>query len=150
MSDLRPRFWETVPLTKMTPTEWEALCDGCGKCCLNKLEFEDTGEVLLTCVACRLFDNETARCSDYANRKQHVPECVILTPKTIAKSAYWMPATCAYKLLYYKEKLPEWHPLQTGNPESTHEMGPSIRGTTLSELTVPEEDWEDYIIEEEL
>ncbi|MCB5408967.1 YcgN family cysteine cluster protein [Pseudogemmobacter faecipullorum] len=149
-SDLRPRFWETVPLNKMTPAEWEALCDGCGKCCLNKLEFEDTGELLFTAVSCRLFDGETCRCSDYANRKKHVPECVFLTPKTIAKSAYWMPATCAYKLLYYKEPLPDWHPLLTGDPESTHTMGPSIRGKTVSELTVPEEDWEDYVFDEEL
>ncbi|MGA0541187.1 YcgN family cysteine cluster protein [Neotabrizicola sp. VNH66] len=148
MSDLRPRFWETIPLKKMTPAEWEALCDGCGKCCLNKLEFEDTGEVAFTNIACRLFDNDTCRCGDYANRKRHVPECVVLTPKTLAKSAYWMPATCAYKLLYQGRPLPDWHPLLTGDPDSPHKAGQSVIGRTVSELTVPEEDWEDHIIEE--
>ncbi|WP_225028410.1 YcgN family cysteine cluster protein [Xinfangfangia pollutisoli] len=149
MTDLlRPRFWETVPLSKMTPAEWEALCDGCGKCCLNKLEYDDTGEVVYTCVACRLFDNATSGCSDYANRKTHVPECVVLTPKTLKKSAYWMPSTCAYKLLWQGRPLPDWHPLVTGDPDSTHKAGQSMRGRTVSELTVPEEDWEDHLIEE--
>lgn len=149
MTDLlRPRFWETVPLSKMTPAEWEALCDGCGKCCLNKLEYDDTGEVVYTCVACRLFDNATSGCSDYANRKAHVPECVVLTPKTLKKSAYWMPSTCAYKLLWQGHPLPDWHPLVTGDPDSTHKAGQSMRGRTVSELTVPEEDWEDHLIEE--
>ena len=149
MTDLRPRFWETVPLEKMTASEWEALCDGCGKCCLNKLEYEDTGEVLYTAVACRLFDNATCRCANYTERKKIVPECVILTPKSLKKSAYWMPSTCAYKLLYEKKSLPEWHPLITGDPDSTHTLGPTIRGRTVSEVMVPEEAWEDYIIEEE-
>lgn len=148
MSPLRPRFWETVPLKKMTPAEWEALCDGCGKCCLNKLEFEDTGEVAYTNIACRLFDNGTCRCADYPNRKAHVPECVVLTPKTLAKSAYWMPATCAYKLLAQGRPLPAWHPLVTGDPDSTHASGNSVRGRTVSELTVPEDDWEEHIIDE--
>ncbi|MDQ2067387.1 YcgN family cysteine cluster protein [Xinfangfangia sp. CPCC 101601] len=148
MTNMREKFWETVPLNKMTPAEWEALCDGCGKCCLNKLEFEDDGEVAYTSVACRLFDDATCRCGDYANRRQFVPECVFLTPKTLAKSAYWMPATCAYKLLYQGKTLPDWHPLVTGDPESTHSSGNSVRGQTVSELTVPEDDWEDYIIEE--
>ena len=150
MPPLRPRFWETVPLKKMTPAEWEALCDGCGKCCLNKLEFEDTGEVAYTNVACRLFDDATCRCANYANRKAHVPECVVLTPKTLAKSAYWMPDTCAYKLLWQGRPLPDWHPLLTGDPESTHGGGRSMRGRTVSELTVPEDDWEDHILDEGL
>jgi len=145
---LRPRFWETVPLSKMNQQEWEALCDGCGKCCLNKLEYEDTGEVEYTRIACRLFDGDTCQCQDYVNRKMHVPECVVLTPKTLPKIAYWMPSTCAYKLLFQKKKLPDWHPLLTGDPESTHTRGQSIKGLTLSELDIPEDDWEDYLIEE--
>lgn len=147
-ASLRPRFWETVPLKKMTAPEWEALCDGCGKCCLNKLEFEDTGEVAYTNIACRLFDGTTCQCADYPNRKQFVPECVVLSPKTLAKSAYWMPSTCAYKLLYQGRPLPDWHPLVTGDRNSTHAAGQSVIGRTVSELTVPEEDWEDHIIEE--
>jgi uncharacterized protein len=148
MTKLRPKFWETVPLTKMTPSEWEALCDGCGKCCLNKLEFEDTGEVAFTRVACRLLDGEACRCTKYETRRQYVPECVFLTPKTLPKVAYWMPQTCAYKLLFQGKPIPDWHPLLTGDPESTHTSGNSVRGWTIPEFSVPEEDWEDYIIEE--
>jgi uncharacterized cysteine cluster protein YcgN (CxxCxxCC family) len=120
MSPLRPRFWETVPLKKMTPAEWEALCDGCGKCCLNKLEFEDTGEVAYTNIACRLFDDATCRCADYANRKVHVPECVVLTPKTLARKS---PIGCprpAPTSCCAGSPLPAWHPLLTGDAESTH------------------------------
>jgi uncharacterized protein len=148
MTTLRPRFWETVPLSKLTPEEWEALCDGCGKCCLNKLEYEDTGEVAYTRVACRLLDGDTCRCMDYPNRKRHVPECVVLTPKTLPKIAYWMPSTCAYKLLYQKKELPDWHPLVTGDPDSTEKAGQSVRGITIPEGSVDEDDWEAYLIEE--
>jgi uncharacterized cysteine cluster protein YcgN (CxxCxxCC family) len=144
---MRARFWE-LPLAELDKAEWEALCDGCGKCCLNKLEFEDTGEVAYTNIACRLFDDATCRCADYANRKVHVPECVVLTPKTLARAAYWMPATCAYKLLAQGRPLPAWHPLLTGDAESTHASGQSVRGRTVSELTVADDDWEDHIIEE--
>ena len=100
-------FWE-APLNSLDAGQWEALCDGCGKCCLNKLEYEDTGEVAYTRIACRLLDGDTCQCRDYPNRKQHVPECVVLTPKTLPKIAYWMPATCAYKLLFQKKKLHVW------------------------------------------
>lgn len=149
MSDLRPRFWETVPLKKMTAQEWEALCDGCGKCCLNKLEYEDTGEVEYTRVACKLLDGETCRCKSYENRRDYVPECVQLTPTKLPKIAYWLPSTCAYKLLYQKKPLPEWHPLVTGDPESTHTAGISARGKTVPEGSVSEEEWEDYLLDEE-
>ena len=148
MEKLRPRFWETVPLTKMTPAEWEALCDGCGKCCLNKLEYEDTGEVVYTRVGCRLLDGDTCRCMDYANRKALVPECVFLTPKSLPKIAYWMPSTCAYKLLFQKKRLPDWHPLLTGDPDSTHAAGQSVKGITIPESSVDEDDWEDYLLED--
>ncbi|NEX47507.1 YcgN family cysteine cluster protein [Pseudotabrizicola algicola] len=144
----RPKFWETVPLTKMTPQEWEALCDGCGKCCLNKIEYEDTGEVEYTRIACRLLDGDTCRCKHYPTRKQYVPDCVQLSPKTLPKIAYWMPRTCAYRLLFEGKTLPEWHPLITGDPESTHTAGASVRGWTIPEYDVSEDDWEDYVIEE--
>ncbi len=110
------------------PAEWEALCDGCGKCCLNKLEDADTGEVEFTRVACRLFDGETCRCGHYAIRKQFVPECVVLTPENIEHNAYWMPRTCAYRLLYEGKPLYDWHPLISGRPASVHEAGVSVRG----------------------
>ena len=145
---LADRYWETVPLSAMSPREWEALCDGCGKCCLNKLEDPDTGEVALTRVACRLLDGTSCRCSRYATRLRHVPECVVLTPRTLARDAYFMPATCAYRLLHEGKPLPDWHPLVTGDPESTHRAGASARGWTIPETEVPEEKWEDHIVEE--
>ncbi len=148
MEKLRPRFWETVPLTKMTPAEWEALCDGCGKCCLNKIEYEDTGEVDYTRVACKLLDGDTCRCTQYDIRRQFVPDCVQISPKTLPKIAYWMPRTCAYRLLFQGDSLPDWHPLMTGDPESTHAAGMSVRGWTVPEFEVDEDDWEDYVIEE--
>ncbi len=94
---MRPRFWE-LPLRKLAPDEWEALCDGCGKCCLNKIEYEDTGEVAFTRVACRLLDGESCQCSSYANRHDFVPDCVVLTPRKLKEIAWWLPATCAYRL----------------------------------------------------
>lgn len=145
---LRAKYWETVPLKAMTPDEWEALCDGCGKCCLNKIEYEDTGEVDYTRVACKLLDGDSCRCSNYANRRQFVPDCVQLTPDTLAKVAYWLPRTCGYRLLHEGRTLPDWHPLITGDPESTHRAGVSVRGWTVPEYEVNEDDWEDYVIEE--
>ncbi|MGA0924032.1 MAG: YcgN family cysteine cluster protein [Lutimaribacter sp.] len=145
---LRPRFWETVPLAKMTRAEWEALCDGCGKCCMNKLEDEDTGEVVLTNVACRLFDDATCQCSQYAIRHQFVPECIVLKPQTMDKNLYWMPETCAYKLLWQGKPLYAWHPLLSGTPDSVHAANVSMQGRTVPEFEIDEDDWEDHIIEE--
>jgi uncharacterized cysteine cluster protein YcgN (CxxCxxCC family) len=145
---LRPRFWETIPLAEMTEVEWEALCDGCGKCCLNKLEDAETGEVAYTCVACRLLDDETCRCGNYAIRKELVPDCVVLTPENIGEIAYWMPATCAYRLLHEGKKLHDWHPLISGDPGSVHEAGASVKGRTVPEWEVPQEDWEEHVIED--
>ena len=145
---LRPRFWKTVPLAKMTRAEWEALCDGCGKCCMNKLEDEDTGEVVLTNVACRLFDDATCQCSQYAIRHQFVPECIVLKPQTMDKNLYWMPETCAYKLLWQGKPLYAWHPLLSGTPDSVHAANVSMQGRTVPEFEIDEDDWEDHIIEE--
>ncbi|KPQ04958.1 MAG: hypothetical protein HLUCCA12_16030 [Rhodobacteraceae bacterium HLUCCA12] len=147
---MRHRFWETVPLNRMTPQEWEALCDGCGKCCLNKLEDADTGEVFFTRIACRLFDDASCRCGNYAIRKSLVPECVVLTPDTLSEIAYWMPRSCAYRRLNEGRGLADWHPLVSGDPDSVHRAGVSVRGQTLPEYEIPEEDWEDHIIEEEI
>lgn len=145
---LGKRFWEKKPLQKMSPREWEALCDGCGKCCLNKLEDEDTGEVALTRVACRLLDDNSCQCAHYETRHAFIPECIVLKPENLDTHAYWMPQTCAYRLLWEGQPLPDWHPLLTGDPESVHQAGVSVRGITVSEFDVPIDDWEDYIIEE--
>ena len=145
---LAPRFWEKKPLKEMSQTEWEALCDGCGKCCLNKLEDEDSGEVALTRVACRLLDDSTCRCTHYENRHEFVPDCIVLRPDNLDTHAYWMPQTCAYRLLWEGKPLPEWHPLETGTPESVHGAGVSVQFDTVSEFDTPFEEWEDHIIEE--
>ena len=150
MSDtatLRPRFWE-LPLAQLTRREWEALCDGCGKCCLNKLEDEESGEITFTRVACRLLDNDTCQCAQYEIRLQFVPECIVLSPKNIAETAYFMPQSCAYRLRAEGRPLPDWHPLVSGDPNSVHTAGRSVQGWTVPEFEVREEDWEDYLIEE--
>ena len=143
---LRPRFWETVPLEGLTSKEWEALCDGCGKCCLNKLEDPETNEVAYTRIACRLLDENTCRCAQYEIRRHFVPECVFLTPGNIGDVAGWMPETCAYRLVYEGKALYDWHPLVSGDPQTVHDAGISVRGWTVPEFEVPEE-WEDYVIE---
>jgi len=145
---LRPRFWETIPLDRMTPAEWEALCDGCGKCCLNKIEFEDDGEVAFTRIACRLLDGDTCRCTHYQTRRQFVPECIQISPASLPNIAYWLPRTCAYLLLYQGKPLYHWHPLISGDANSVHDAGVSVQGWTVPETEVEEADWEDHIIEE--
>ncbi len=146
--NLATRFWERKPLSKMSPREWEALCDGCGKCCLNKLEYEDTGEVELTRVACRLLDDATCHCAQYDIRHQFVPDCIVLRPDNLDTHAYWMPRTCAYRLLWEGRPLYDWHPLISGDPDSVHRAGVSVQGMTVSEFDTPEEEWDNYIIEE--
>lgn len=145
---LSPRFWETKPMRALSPREWEALCDGCGKCCLNKLEDEDTGQVALTRVACRLFDDDTCRCAQYDIRHQFVPECIQLSPDNIESHLYWIPETCAYRLIHEGRPLYDWHPLISGRAESVHHAGVSVRGLTVPEFEIPEDDWEDHLIEE--
>ena len=145
---MRERFWE-LPLKSLKPDEWEALCDGCGKCCLNKIEYEDTGEVAFTRVACKLLDGQTCQCSSYPNRHDFVPDCIVLTPKKLKEIAWWLPATCAYRLRAEGKPLLPWHYLISGDRESVHRAGASVRGWTVSELTVTEDDWDDYIIEDQ-
>lgn len=141
-------FWKRKPIQKLSRKEWEALCDGCGKCCLNKLEDADTGQVALTRIACRLLDDNNCRCAHYDNRHQFVPDCIVLTPDTIESHAYWLPKTCAYRLVWEGRDLYDWHPLISGDAETVHRAGVSVRGLTLSEFDVADEDWEDHIIEE--
>ncbi len=145
---MAPRFWERKSLKQMSQAEWEALCDGCGKCCLNKLEDEDSGQVALTRVACRLLDDATCRCAHYETRHQFVPDCIVLKPANIESHLYWMPKTCAYRLRHLGLPLPDWHPLVSGSAETVHRAGVSVRGQTVSEFDVADDEWEDYIIDE--
>ena len=138
-------FWKTKSLTEMSRQEWESLCDGCAKCCLVKLEDEESGALAFTDIACDLLDCETCQCTDYPNRSVRVPDCVTLTPENVDQ-LYWMPATCAYKLLAEGEDLPDWHPLVSGEQESVHLAGISARGRVVFEKDVPLEDYEDRIV----
>ncbi len=131
----RAPFWRRKRLEEMTPEEWESLCDGCGRCCLHKLLYEDTGELVYTNVACRLFDDATCRCRDYARRKEKIPDCTVLTPANLDEIP-WLPKTCAYRLLAEGEDLRWWHPLVSGDPETVVEAGISVRGRTLDEDAV--------------
>jgi len=125
-------FWRRKKLGEMTLAEWESLCDGCARCCLEKLEDAETGKIDYTNVACRLLDVRVCRCVDYGNRQRQVPDCVKLTPETI-ETLHWMPSTCAYRLLNEGRDLPDWHPLVTGDPESVHRAGISVRGRVVPE-----------------
>lgn len=120
-------YWKTKPLGDMNAREWEQLCDGCGKCCLAKLEDDDDGAIHWTSVGCRLFDAERCRCRDYVNRHDRVPDCVALTPDNVHRIA-WLPTTCAYRLLAEGKPLEWWHPLVSGRRETVHEAGISVRG----------------------
>ena len=138
-------FWEAKALHEMTPAEWESLCDGCGLCCLIRFEDEDTGEITPTRVACRLFDTAACRCSDYAARQHRVPDCIKLTPGNVRRLP-WMPLSCAYRRLAEGRGLPNWHPLVTGDPESVHAAGVSIRGEVISEESLDDpEDALDFL-----
>jgi uncharacterized cysteine cluster protein YcgN (CxxCxxCC family) len=137
-------FWQTVPLERMDRQQWESLCDGCGKCCIHKLEDEETGEVHATNVACRLLDRRTGQCSDYRRRKAFVPECVRLTPSKLDQLD-WLPTTCAYKRLRDGQGLPDWHYLVCGDRDAVHRAGESVRGWTVSEDDVG--DLENHIVD---
>ena len=138
-------FWNTKTLHEMLPDEWESLCDGCGRCCLHKLEDIDTGLYFYTNVACRLLNSETCCCTDYTQRRTLVKDCVLISPSD-SDQYNWLPVTCAYRRLAEGKSLEWWHPLISGDPETVHEAGISVRGRTVSESTVPTEQLEDHII----
>ena len=125
-------FWRTKRLSQMTAQEWELLCDGCGKCCLHKLQFDRPRRVEYTNVACRLLDLKTCRCTDYTHRSEKVPDCVQLTPNTV-KKLNWLPSTCAYRLVANGQDLYWWHPLVSGDPETVVSAGQSVRGRAVDE-----------------
>lgn len=143
-------FWKTKSLEEMSAAEWESLCDGCGKCCLSKLEDEDTGDIHWTSVVCRLFDADKCRCKDYVNRNARVSDCVRLTPANVRTIA-WLPKTCAYRLVARGEALPAWHPLVTGDSESVHRAGISVRGriTAFEDDLSADEDYFLHVLDEE-
>ena len=145
MVDKVSRFWEEKSLDQMTISEWESLCDGCAKCCLHKLEDEETGEVFYTDIACRYLDEHTCRCTEYDTRKQRVSACIQLQPKEVA-SFDWLPTTCSYRLLAEGQPLPLWHPLLSACTDSVHSRGISVRGRVVSERKVDREDYEERII----
>ena len=136
-------FWRRKTLAEMTRGEWESLCDGCAKCCLDKLEDDDTGEISYTEVACRLLDLGTCRCTDYSNRTRFVPDCVVLTPRTVARLT-WLPSSCAYRLISEGKDLEWWHPLVSGDPETVHRAGVSVRGRAVPEAVAG--DLEDHVV----
>jgi len=140
-------FWQKKSLNALTPIEWESLCDGCGRCCVIKLEDEDNDDIFYTDISCRLFDDQTCRCGNYGLRSRLVKGCVVLTPKTLPDVAHWMPATCAYRLLHEGKPLFDWHPLVSGDAESVHKAGISLRGGVVPEYEVDEEEFEDHIVE---
>mgnify|MGYP002007950988 FL=1 len=137
-------FWKTKTLRQMSTSEWEALCDGCGKCCLVKLIDDLTDDLHYTTVACKLLDCDSCQCGDYENRKSLVEDCVILSPRLI-EELDWMPSTCAYRLIYEGKDLYWWHPLISGNPDTVHEAGISVRGRAISEREVEDSELPKYI-----
>lgn len=139
-------FWMEKTLKQLNEAEWESLCDGCGRCCVQKFEDEDSGEVLYTDVRCELFDDDTCRCTDYDNRQTRVPDCINI--RKLPESAYhWLPERCAYRLRFEGKPLFDWHPLITGDPESVHEAGVSLRHATVSAEGMSEEEIIDRIFD---
>ncbi len=137
-------FWKTTPLSRMSREQWESLCDGCAKCCLQKLEDEETREIFYTNISCDLLDPQTCHCSRYTERSVLVPTCVTLTLEHLT-DPYWLPPTCAYRLLAEGKPLPEWHPLVSGDPHSVERAGHSIRGRSVPEAEA--DDWEFHLID---
>jgi uncharacterized cysteine cluster protein YcgN (CxxCxxCC family) len=138
-------FWESKTLKQMSKPEWESLCDGCARCCLHKLEDEDTDEVYYTDVHCRYMDKNDCSCTVYQTRNEKVPECIWLTPEQ-AHSFHWLPDTCAYRLVAEGKPLYDWHPLISGDPETVHKSGISLQGKGIPDDKIPEEEWQSRII----
>ncbi len=146
MPDDTASFWRRKALSEMTRAEWESLCDGCGRCCLNKLIDEDTGGTVFTDVGCKLLDARNCRCTDYANRQRKVKDCVRLTSRNVRRLS-WLPPTCAYRIVANGGDLPWWHHLKSGSRETVHQAGISVRGrVSASEVDVPDARLEEFIV----
>jgi uncharacterized cysteine cluster protein YcgN (CxxCxxCC family) len=144
-NDRTQPWWKSKPLAEMNMEEWESLCDHCAKCCLIKLEDEEDGTVYYTDVACDLLDGGSCQCKDYPNRETLVPECLRLTPDNL-EQLYWMPPSCAYRLLYEGQNLPAWHHLVSGDKQSIHRLKQSVIGRFVYAAGVDEEHWEDHVV----
>lgn len=138
-------WWNQLALDELNPEQWEALCDGCAKCCLHKLEDEDSGEVFYTRIRCQYLVEETCQCSDYPRRSVMVPHCIRLEQGSVAELD-WLPSTCAYRLRAHGEPLPEWHYLVSGSRETVHEAGVSIRGRAISDEYVHPDGYDEHIV----
>ncbi len=144
--DSKKPFWETTPLSDMSASQWESLCDGCGRCCLHKVEDTDTHEIFYTSVACKLLNIDTCRCRHYRNRHDHVSDCIQLRKEHLGHLG-WLPESCAYRRLDEGRKLPDWHPLITGDPDSVHRAGISVRGKIRTGAGVSEDEYEENMID---
>jgi uncharacterized cysteine cluster protein YcgN (CxxCxxCC family) len=142
---LRNKFWERYPLNKLSKVEWEALCDNCGKCCLIKLKDINTEQIHYTNIACRLLDEKSCHCKDYKHRQSLVKNCINLNPKAMNKNSKWMPSTCAYRLLHEGKTLFKWHPLISGNNQTVHSSGNSVKNKTFKENEIPVDKWENFV-----
>ena len=138
-------WWNTKTLAELTQSEWESLCDGCAKCCLHKLEDEDSGNIFYTKVRCKHLDEEQCRCTDYANRSTLVPNCIQLNRDNVA-DLNWLPSSCAYRLRANNQPLEQWHPLVSGSKTTVHEAGISIRGRAISDEYVHPDGFDEHII----
>ncbi len=139
--------WWNKPLETLNAQEWEQLCDGCGKCCLHKLQDEETDELYYTSVACRFLDTDDIRCTCYQQRAEKNPDCLIIQPDNIAAMIDWLPQTCAYRLRFYNESLPVWHPLVSGDAYDIERCGHSVKHRVISESALGEDaDWEELIL----
>ncbi len=143
-AESRP-FWETIPLAEMTTRQWESLCDGCARCCLEKLEDTRAGTLYFTRVACQLLDIERCRCTDYSRRARLVPDCLRLTPD-LGETFRWLPVSCAYRLIHEGRPLAHWHPLVSGDTDSVHRAGISVRALAVPKTEAPDQILEDHII----
>jgi len=144
--DNTDRFWTSKPLTELSESEWESLCDGCGKCCLHKLQDEETDDLLFTTICCEYLDTQACACTVYESRTSHVPDCLNLNAEMLKDVSEWLPPTCAYRILFEGGELPSWHHLVSGDTQVIHLQHMSVKDKVISETLVDESDWHEYLI----